>query len=433
MSLATKKLSRLLRTREEILEDLEAILTKVSGKRDVLSSLAEENDARVRRALDALDCPPSVSAEELHEKLMAEVTKDDRAISKLLSESNLGTVKGCESVIELAKEIVGIPRGYFLKRDIAEHLLRRNPPQNLMRELGVDSIDVLLKEYSLEAIFPAVRFAEDKQWLNDVFFRPFETLSPHDFEEREAKIIVLPEKFREIGAQFAGKKLHHISHLKELGIIFVLPVESEDHTTPPGTALEILTLVLHYLYEVSYYSNIFRRYARDPRYFSANLVSALRGDVLPAPPDEEGGKRRFLIVQRYLAKDDPSDPRLFVPHLNPEAIHWRHVEEQLEVFASTHPESGLGFWRGLDFVSEFFPLSSSREQYLARGVSEAALISFDLIDNLISHNRHSSVFTKYLYHHQEALWNEIFFAYLGRAQVEQMLEENLEKGYIEVN
>jgi len=39
---------------------------------------------------------------------------------------------------------------------------------------------------------------------------------------------------------------------------------------------------------------------------------------------------------------------------------------------------------------------------------------------------------KYLYHHQEALWNKIFTGYLGEEELRNQIKNNLLKGYIEL-
>src|SRR3989344_505394 len=433
MALAIQKLAQILRTREEILETFGIAMNKLVGIKNVFEEIAEENDSQVRRALGDLGFSKDSSAEDVYHALITKLRQTDEKISQFLNTPTCATPSGCKTVIDLAKTIKGTTTGYFLKKEIAETLLRKNPPQNLLKELGEKTIDELLQESSVSEIFPAIRFAEDPRWLNDVFFRPYAFLTPDDFEEREVSITILPERWRDIGKKFVGKKLHHISHLKELGIIFVLPISEENHGgTPAGTTLEILTLLLHYLNEVPFYSRIFKRFAKDPKHFASHLTSALRGDVRDHIPDGERAERRFLIVQRYLAKDDPSDPRLFIPHLNPEAVHWSYVMRSLTEFGKSHPELGFGFWDGLDHIGDFFPLSAAKEENMMRGVSEEILVPFNFIDTLISHNRYSSVFTKYLYHQQEALWNRLFSGWLGKARMEGMVEDNLEKWYIEI-
>src|SRR3989344_3686536 len=433
MALAIQHIAKILRTREEVLENFGILMNKRMGLKNVFDEIMGENESRVRRTLAELHLSKDSSAEDIFHALIVRLRETDENLVRFLNQPVCTTPAGCGTVVDLAKHIHGKTRGFFLKHEIAETLLRKTPPQNLLKELGYGSVDELLQKHTVSEAFPAIRFAEDSRWLNDVFFRPYALLTPADFEEREVSVIVLPEQWRDIGKKFVGKKLHHISHLKELGIIFVMPVSEENHGgAPSGTTLEIVTILLHYLNEVPFYSRIFQRFAKDPERFAHHITSALPGDVLDHIPDGKDAERRFLIVQRYLAKDDPSDPRLFMPHLNPEAVHWSHVTASLSDFGRSHKELGLGFWDGLDYIGDHFPLSAARDENFMGGVSEEILVPFNFIDTLISHNRYSSVFTKYLYHQQEALWNRLFSGWLGKARMEGMVEDNLEKWYIEI-
>jgi hypothetical protein len=138
----------------------------------------------------------------------------------------------------------------------------------------------------------------------------------------------------------------------------------------------------------------------------------------------DGTKIVWRIVQQYLAKDDPNDFRLIEPHVNPEADHWYRAEEDLgRVSRMLEPEGGrinLGFWTGLDFVGDFFVDSMGHEQ----------LVSFDLIDLTMTLVKKGQ--SKYLYHQQEALWNKLFVEYMGREKMDQLIEENIISGFIEL-
>ena len=433
MLVALEQLSKILRTREAILDKFDRTMNGAFGDKKVFENTMELNAERVHKALEDLGLTPDSGAEDVFHALISRIRSHDESLSLYLKNPICSTTAGCKTVAALAQEIAGPTQGFFLKHEVAERLLRRNPPKNLMKELGIQKVDELLGKHRLEEIFPAVRFAEDPRWLNDVFFRPYEMLTPDDFETRNVEVLMLPDEWREIGKKFSGHKLHHLSHLKELGIIFVMPVTGHDHENPPGATLEILTLLLHYLVEVPYYSRVFHLSAQNQETFPEHIVSLLRGDVLPHVPNESPKtNRRFLIVQRYLSKDDPSDPRLFMPHVNPEAMHWEKVENKLAAFSQQKPNLPLGVWNGLGFVGNFFTLAAAKEEIISRGVEEETLISFDLIDNMISHNRSASLFSKYLYHQQEALWNRIFEGWIGKEQLGQMVEERLVKGYIEV-
>jgi hypothetical protein len=256
---------------------------------------------------------------------------------------------------------------------------------------------------------------EDNYWLNDVFFKAYHDLRKEDFEEREIKVMVLPERWLSIGQKFLGKKLHHMSHLKEMGIVFVIPVAEQ----VPGEILYLFFMTLHYIYEVDWHSRLFKIYSRK-KDFAAKMINALKvgvtGDPLP-----NHRKASWRIVPAYLAKKDPNDPRLAEPHISPEAWHYTRTSYIIQKFARRFEKSGLGFWQSLDVVGDYFPLDGSAEE---------ALISFDLFDNGISLLRQAGFESKYLYHQQEALWNKVFIEYMGEAALDRLMMENLDKGYI---
>ena len=115
--------------------------------------------------------------------------------------------------------------------------------------------------------------------------------------------------------------------------------------------------------------------------------------------------------------------RLFEPHVNPEAEHWFKVSEDMGRLARMLPgddKIGLEYWSGLDYVGDFFKDKNGQEQ----------LISFDLTDLIMSLVKKGQI--KYLYHQQEALWNKIFSEYEGRERMNQLIEENIINGFIEL-
>ena len=131
-------------------------------------------------------------------------------------------------------------------------------------------------------------------------------------------------------------------------------------------------------------------------------------------------KANWLIVQRYLAKDNENDPRLFLPRINSEVIHWEKAETDIARFAHRFYEYDLTFWSNLDFVGDVF-----RENGLGK-----QLIGFNMLDvtmGLVMEKQD----IKYMYHQQEAMWSKIFFEYMGGMdRAEEMVIENFDKGYI---
>ncbi len=193
-----------------------------------------------------------------------------------------------------------------------------------------------------------------------------------------------------------------------------------------GELMRNFSLILHYLNEISFYSEIFEKLANNANNFGQNIISLLRGDVIDkrlSSPADGSNKFQWLITQRYLAKDDENDWRLLEPHINPEAIHWKRAERMLVKAGEALNDFSidLAFWQNLNWVGDFFRTESGVE----------ILVSFNLVDTVMSLVKEKELI-KYLYHHQESLWNKIFAEYFGEEKMEELIKENIIKGWFEI-
>ncbi len=410
-----KKLGKILRTDQDVIRELDVRMSALTGKSGALEALVAENNQKVDAKLRELGLDRHADASTVYNALIRKVEQDDIALFRHLSSPRCSDIEGCMTIIRSAQKLANVPKGFFMKHERAIELLHKNPPMRMIRALGYRDVAELLQHEDLLEVFSALRFAEDREWLNTVFFAPFAALTPGDFEKRDIEVRVLAGKWLKIAAQFLKKKYHNVSHLKELGVIFVIPQD-------PGTSgetMRLYSLLLHYFHEVTFYSQLFRVYAREEASFMKHVISALRGDVTEEKLHAVGDSFRWRIVQRYLAKDDEYDHRLFEPHVNPEAIHWTKAEQDIARLSKEIRGLGLDFWEDLDFVGDFFRSQSCVD----------ILVSFNLIDTVMSlvEERHM---IKYLYHHQEALWNKIFTSYHSEAELEKLVVQNFNRGEI---
>ena len=408
-------IAKLLRGTPERVEEMEKKMAVLTGQEGILEKIEKENNALVEEKRKKLGVVESPNAQKVSAALLEKAKKTDAALYEFLGRPSFNRPDCCGGLLMAIGKVAGQKEGFFIKEEKLKNFLVLNPPKNIIQELGYKNVEELLAGEDVLEVFAALRFAEDPHWLNETFFRPYRDLSPEDFEKRPIKITVLHEKWLEIGRKFVAKKLHHISHLKEAGLVFVIPTETENK---PGQSLEVLTLILHYFHEIDFYSRIFESYKESPD-FAGKIIKALTGEVTGEPLVENGPVWR--IVQRYLAKNDPNDPRLLEPHVNPEALHWVKAENDLLKLDEANPEFDFAFWRGLDWVGEFLPSGKMGEE----------LVSYDLIDTIIGLTKGGIM--KYLYHQQEALWNKIFTEYLGFEEMERLMVENLDKGYIKLS
>ncbi|MBP9822534.1 MAG: hypothetical protein KBC81_03815 [Candidatus Pacebacteria bacterium] len=289
--------------------------------------------------------------------------------------------------------------GFFIKKEKIKEILAKQPPQSLLDHFGYKDIAELLDKEGFASVVASLRFTQTEEWMHQFFDVAYRDLKLEDFEDREVEIKTLDSKWLDIAQKFIGKKLHNVSHLKEYGVIFISPEE----VNRPGETLRNFLLLLHYLHEVPFYSNLFRKFSSDPD-FITKLQSLLRGDVPIL--SESLSSKTWMIVQRYLAKDNPNDSRLAAHHVNPEAEHWYLVGQDLLKVESELGLAGISKWIDSDW-------------------SDSNLV--DLVMSLVANGE-----IRYNYHQREALWNRIFVGYFGRDKMNAMIEENIIKGFIEL-
>ena len=415
-----EKIAKILRTDKDNVRLLEEKLSALTGKKDVMSKIVEENEATIRNRLDFLGLGRKITAKQIYDALISKIEADNDELFKVLDSPSASISSDWQRVLEIAQNISDKTKGFFLKQEKAVELLRNQPPEKILQVLNYKNVDELLEKENIFEIFSALRFVEGNEWLNENFFKQYKNLKPGDFEKREIKVLALPERWVQIAQNFIKHKYHNISHLKELGIIYTIPLS----LNISGETMRNFSLIFHYFNEVKFYSELFEKFAGDANSFAKNLISLLRGDAIdehlprPAP-----GKTQWLIIQRYLAKDDENDWRLFEPHINPEAMHWERAEKMLvkagEVLNNFSAD--LAFWQNLNWIGDYFGTEAGID----------VLVSFNLIDTAMSLVKEKELI-KYLYHHQEALWNKIFTEYFNEEKIEEMMKENIVKGWFEI-
>lgn len=432
-------IAKILRTTPKVILDMEEKMEQITGRKDVVEKIINENEKRIKMAFQIFNLA-NHDAEQLYEAIINKLKRNDEALHNLFRKPDGLAKGGLRTLFNFALELANIKPLYVLKKEIAQKILENNPPPNILKALKYKNVKELFKKEDLFQVFSALRFVESNKWMHQVFDKTYKNLGPEDFEERKVKVLVLDGKWLKVAKKFVKKKYHNVSHLKELGVLFIIPLKIDT----PGETMRVFSLIIHYLHELDFYCDLFRKSAKEKNLpaarlparltarqarqgkagFGEKISSLLRGDVLEKLPETEKGMN-WMIIQRYLAKDDKNDPRLFVPHVNPETIHWKKAERDIANLGKRFKELDLEFWEDLDWVGDFF---ESKVQSPKSKVNEV-LVSFDLIDAVMSLVREEG-HIKYLYHQQEALWNKIFEEYVGEKSLEKLVIDNFDKGYI---
>jgi hypothetical protein len=408
-----KYLGDILEVSPVFLGELDDVMAEKTGKRGVLQKIAEENKNCIDKSLSSFEVNGK-SAPEIRDILKGLIFEHEKQLIKFINE--LDGKDEFEKATNFAKKAVRVKKGFFLKKDLAERILKESRPENLIRYMDVSSIDDLLPRYDVTEIFSSLRFLESDKWMHETFEKIYSRFTVNDFEEREIELRVLGPVWKDVAEKFVAKKHHNVSHLKEFGVIFLDPIRMN----VPGKLLRDTALLLHYFHEIDFYSKLFRKYSQENN-FAEMLKTLLRGD-LPGKNKVEDGE--WLIVQRYLWKDNPRDPRLFLPRVNPESMHWRRAERDIAFFGALKPDIDLEFWHDFDCVAGLFESGDKNET--------KEIVSFDLEDNAMMLASAMEGDTKPLiYHQRESMWTEMFCQYVGgEDNMEALLIEHFDQGVV---
>ena len=347
------------------------------------------------------------TGEELYRALLNRIRVHDEHLVRHIGGNEPDDVQALIPLIKKAVDKANLPKNaWVLKHSVAKRMLHANPPKKIMEHLGYSSIESMTKRENLAEIYGALRFAESAAWLRK-FNAGYKHLTPSDFETREIEIVIMDKnRWGDIAEDFVKKKRHNITHLKELGVILMLPTRLEKLR---GITITALPLLLHYLNEIRLYSAFFKLQQVKSN-FGKIITETLNADIRSAAV-MAGNHIHWRVIQRYYGKLENEDhPEIFEPHVQPEDLHWRKAEEQLY---QIDPE--LGFWKGLDYVG---------------AMSGETPISFNLMDVSMSYCTDAPYEHRVVFHMRESLWNEIFIRYMGHKVLEQQILQQLDNNMI---
>ena len=387
-----KFLRDLLDAEEPLFSESLRQLEQASGRQSADIKLIGDITELANENLRALGLNPATSTgEEVYRGLEARLEEDILRLTKILGAEVSDNVKYLVPFMVKAANDVEFNRKVFvIKRESAKNLLRKMPPKMLMGKLGYDDIESMFEHEDFDELYTALRFSEGPDWLNS-YDELFAHVTPADYEERDLRIVVMDhDKYVDLAAHFVQKKLHNVTHTKEMGTIVVVPMHAE---TMRGLVLKTLPLLLHYMNEVKLYSTFFKLKSKQP-HFGQTVVRTLVAD--PGDASQMAGhKIHWRVIQRYLGKHkaDAISMIAFEPHVQPEDLHWRRAEDLLFLI---DPE--LRFWQDRDFVALMY---------------DGFPVAFNLFDVSFGYSNSETYENRYAYHFRESLWNEIFVRYMG--------------------
>lgn len=384
-------------------------LEKASGQHGADARLIGDIMEKANDSLRQLGLDPKVTTgPELYHALESRVASDIKRLAGIIGVSDPDNVSlSVPHMIRAADNVKFDRKVFVIKRSKAKEFLIAMPPKNLMKKLGYRDVATMLKKEDFDEVYTALRFSEGPEWLNK-YDELFKSVTPEDYEERDLRILAMDhDKYVDLAAHFVEKKLHNVTHTKELGVIVVVPMRAP---TMRGLVLKTLPLLLHYMNEVKLYSTFFKLKSVKPN-FGKIVVDTLIAD--PGSASQMSGQYiHWRVIQRYLGrhKEDAIELSAFQPHVQPEDLHWRRAEDLLY-----NIDPDLKFWKDRDYVGlqfDNFP------------------VAFNLFDVSFGYSNQEPYEKRYAYHFRESLWNEIFVRYMGFKNLSAQVLEQLDNEMI---
>lgn len=402
-----KTLRDLLDAREPLFSLSLQQLEQASGNVGTDVRLVGDMSEKITTAIKQLGLDPQdTTGPELYNALLARIEIDNVRVTRLVGGNDPNDVRQMAPLLVRAVEKLKVNRdAWVLKRSIAKKFLRAMPPRQLMKRLGYRSVDSFLKKEPIDEVYTAIRFSEGPQWLNR-YNALLQTVTPSDFETRPIDFVVMDhDKYADLAAGFVAKKLHNVTHTKEMGVIVVVPMHAE---RMKGITLKTLPLLLHYLNEVRLYSAFFKL-KQVRKNFGDIVVSTLIAD--PSTASSMAGQHvHWRVIQRYFGKLTENHPEEFEPHVQPEDLHWRKAEQLL---AQIDPD--MSFWQEKDYVGRMY---------------DGRPVSLNLMDVSFNYSNSDSYEQRLYYHFRESLWNEIFMRYMGHKNLEDQILKQLDNDMV---
>jgi hypothetical protein len=399
----SRLLSELLEAEEPLFGMAIKQLEQASGHTSVDVRLTAEIVGKVHMKTRALGLDPrDTTGKELYHALLNLIKKHDAFLAERIGGQDPDDVQTMLWRVKEVVEALDVPKtAWVLKHSVAKRLIKAMPPKNVMKQLGYRSIDSMIKREPVSELFGAMRFIESEDWQHK-FVSKYVTLKPSDFETRQIEIVhVTPEKWNGSAAKFVQSKRHNITHLKELGVILMLPMPLQ---RMPGITITSLSLLLHYINEIRLYSSFFKS-QQVSAHFSKILVDTLTSD--PGKHAAVAGQHiHWRVIHRHFGTSKRGHPELFEPHVEPEDLLWRRTEETLYRL-----EPALHFWYDMEYVAVEF---------------DGRPVSFNLMDLAVSYVNNLPYGQHSVRHMQDSLWNEIYLRYVGEEAIENQVLRQLD-------
>lgn len=401
-------LSKILNAKEPSFSQTIHQFEQTSGLQSVDVRLISEMAQTVRKKKSELGLDPNDTTDkELYHGLQNLVRLHDNYLARAIGTHSDDTIDNqLQCILKTLHRLPLNKKCWVIKHSSAKRIVKANPPKKVMKLLGYKSIDSMLKRERISEICAAIRFIETQAW-QEKFISNYKKLTPSDFEIRDIEVLLLQkEKWGSSADQYIYAKRHNITHLKELGVVMILPLPLQKLQ---GFVITVLPIAIHYINEIRSYSAFFKllQVRHD---FGDIIVKAITHDphssvfIANQPIHWRSIQRHFGSHRNHKNFD------IFDPHVQLDDLLWKTAEEVIYKI-----EPALKFWEHLDYIGTL------HSEYP---------VPLGLMDNAVSYCNNLEFGHHSVKHFRQSLWNEIYQRYLQTENIEQDVINQLDSQII---
>lgn len=383
-------------------------LEHVTGNQFAFKELSVYIRREFESKLKELMLDASATDDEIYLSLLKRVKNDNTRLAKILGINNPNSPLEVEdNVLHIVNNLTINKEAWVINENTARNMLLAMPPQKAANLLKYKTAKEMVENHDIYELFGLIRFSEGPEWLNR-FNAQYSKLEFTDFERRQIQFKQLPQILAPAAKDFVLKKKHNLTHSKEMGVVYFLPVEDNI----PGALLRIMPLSFHYINEIRMYSSYFKLNKKKPD-FGKRVALALTAEPEILKLSDLGLK--WGVIQRYFGKlKNEEHPEEFLPHLQPEDLHWRKAEE---IIYQLDPE--FKFWQDMDWI--------------ARLSHDNNPLTMNFMDVSLSFSNKLKFKDRLFYHFRESLWDQLMIGFVGEPEVENLIIAHLDNSSINIS
>ena len=253
------------------------VVNSNSGERAHVSGIYEQLLKEYKEEFNSfsnevLNLSPRDGYKKLGERVRGKMERIEESLNRFLLPGEMHLLEQVREMGDCVFRLYPYPQSLSLKEEVADQLMRENPPRNLITRWGCRDTEELLEKHNsldvlaLTSLSEAARYnALNAEWLKN-------NLKPEHFEISPIRPLVVD--YREFPAMLSMKDAPSLNHLTSRVLINNLRKGGGGHFPK----LRFLTVVLKNIIEAEQFGKAWEAFKKgDRKFFGEKVINSIEG------------------------------------------------------------------------------------------------------------------------------------------------------------